>query len=71
MDFDYKSIPVAPKLADLQDYYQTSVAFAKVLGVTRMTLIAWRDNPAKIKIKNQDKLDFLWCKYVFLPNIHR
>jgi Fic family protein len=69
MDFDYKSIPTAQKLDDLQNYYQTSVAFAQALGITRMTLMAWRDNPEKIKVKNQDKIDLLWCKYVFLPNI--
>ncbi|SMN00056.1 Uncharacterized conserved protein [uncultured Candidatus Thioglobus sp.] len=70
INFDYKSIPITQKLDDLQSYYQTSVAFAQALGITRMTLMAWRDNPAKVKVKNQDKIDLLWCKYVFLPNIH-
>ncbi len=69
MDFDYKNISYAQKLSDLQQYYQTSVAFAQALGITRMTLIAWRDNPQKIKAKNQDKIDLLWCQYVFLPNV--
>jgi hypothetical protein len=39
MDFDYKSISCAQKLSDLQNYYQTSVAFSQALGITRMTLI--------------------------------
>jgi len=69
MNFDYKSIPCAKKIDDLLVYYKTSVAFAQALGVTRMTLTAWRDNVQKIKVKNQDKIDLLWCKYVFLPNI--
>lgn len=56
-------------LSDLQNYYQTSVAFAEALGITRMTLIAWRDVPKKIKVKNQDKIDWLWCQYIFLPNV--
>lgn len=69
MNFNYKSIPYAKKLADLQDHYQTSVAFAQALGISRMTLMAWCDSPQKIKIKNQDKIDLLWCQYIFLPNI--
>lgn len=69
MNFDYKSIQYAEKIDDLLDFYKTSVALAQALGITRMTLAAWRDNAQKIKIKNQDKIDLLWCKYVFLPNI--
>ncbi|MDC9714751.1 MAG: Fic family protein [Gammaproteobacteria bacterium] len=70
MNFNYKSILYAQKLDDLQDYYKTSVAFAQALGVTRMTLVAWRDHPQKIKLKNQDKIDLLWCKYIFLPKMN-
>ncbi len=69
MDFNYKNISYTQKLRDLQNYYQTSVAFAQALGITRMTLVAWNDNPQKIKIKNQDKIDLLWCQYIFLPNV--
>jgi len=69
MDFDYKSISYAQKLSNLQNYYHTSVAFAQALNITRMTLIAWNDNPQKIKVKNQDKIDLLWCQYIFLPNV--
>ncbi|VVM23542.1 hypothetical protein BSPWISOXPB_10541 [uncultured Gammaproteobacteria bacterium] len=65
MNFDYKSISYAQKLSDLQNYYQTSVAFSQALGITRMTLIAWNDNPQKIKVKNQDKIDWLWCSLFF------
>ncbi len=69
MDFDYKSIPYDKKLQDLQAHYKTSVALSQALSITRMTLLAWLDYPQKIKLKNQDKIDLLWCKYVFLPNI--
>ena len=69
MDFDYKSISYAQKLSDLQNFYQTSVAFAQALGITRMTLIAWNDKHQKIKVKNQDKIDLLWCQHIFLPNV--
>ncbi|SHN94158.1 hypothetical protein BCLUESOX_1719, partial [bacterium endosymbiont of Bathymodiolus sp. 5 South] len=34
MNFDYKSISYAQKLSDLQNYYQTSVAFSQALGIT-------------------------------------
>jgi hypothetical protein len=27
------------------------------------------ENPQKIKVKNQDKIDLLWCQYIFLPNM--
>jgi hypothetical protein len=43
--------------------------FSQALGITRMTLIAWNDNPQKIKVKNQDKIDLLWCQSIFLPNM--
>lgn len=69
MNFNYKSISYTKKIDDLLVYYKTSVAFAQALGITRMTLAAWRDNTQKIKVKNQDKIDLLWCKYVFLPTI--
>jgi Fic family protein len=70
MDFDYKNITYEKKLDDLLIYYKTSVAFSQALGITRMTLVAWRDYPQKIKTKNQDKIDLLWCKYIFLPKIN-
>ncbi|SMN15695.1 Uncharacterized conserved protein [uncultured Candidatus Thioglobus sp.] len=69
MNFDYKSVSYAKKIDNLLAYYNTSVALAQALGITRMTLTAWRDNVQKIKLKNQDKIDLLWCKYIFLPNI--
>ncbi|WP_428087644.1 Fic family protein [Candidatus Thioglobus sp.] len=69
MDFNYKNIPYNTKLEELLDFYQTSVALSHALGITRMTLMAWQDKPEKIKIKNQDKIDLLWCQYVLLPKI--
>jgi hypothetical protein len=30
---------------------------------------AWNENPQKIKVKNQDKIDWLWCQSIFLPNM--
>ncbi|CAC9584243.1 hypothetical protein [uncultured Gammaproteobacteria bacterium] len=69
MNFNYKSVSYAKKIDDLLAYYNTSVALSQALGITRMTLTAWRDHVQKIKLKNQDKIDLLWCRYIFLPNI--
>ena len=71
MNFNYKSISYTEKIDDLLAHYKTSVALAQALGITRMTLTAWRDNAQKIKVKNQDKIDLLWCKYVFLLSIDK
>jgi len=65
MNFDYKSIPYAQKLSDLQNVYQTSVAFAQALGITRMTLVAWNDTPKRLKLKIKIKLIYYGVNMYF------
>jgi hypothetical protein len=69
MNFDYKSISYAQKLSDLQNYYQTSVAFSQALGITRMTLIAWNDNPQKAILPLVKKFFTNFGGFCVIPSI--
>lgn len=70
--FNYKDTPYHEKIYDLLSHYKTSTALAHALEVTRMTLTSWgdsSDSSGKIRDKNKEKIDFLWCKQIFLPNL--
>jgi hypothetical protein len=41
--FDYQKTSIAQKITDLLDFYQTSVALAQALQVSRMSLLSWQD----------------------------
>ncbi len=68
--FDYKKTSITQKITDLLDFYQTSVALAQALQVSRMSLLSWQGlSEDKIRSKNKDNIDFLWCQNILLPAI--
>lgn len=68
--FDYQKTSIAQKITDLLDFYQTSVALAYALKVSRMSLLSWQNlSEDKIRSKNKDNIDFLWCQNILLPAI--
>ena len=68
--FDYKKTSITQKITDLLDFYQTSVALAQALQVSRMSLLSWQGlSEDKIRSKNKDNIYFLWCQNILLPAI--
>ncbi len=68
--FDYQKTSITQKIDDLLDFYQTSVALSNALQVSRMSLLSWQNLPEnKIRSKNKDNIDFLWCQNILLPAI--
>ncbi|OOZ42448.1 Fic family protein [Solemya elarraichensis gill symbiont] len=65
----YQNISYKEKLEALSGHYKTSVALAADIGVSRMTLVNWRDGPERISQKNRDKVDYLYCREIMLPSM--
>jgi Fic family protein len=58
------------KLEKLLEYFKYSTKLAEVLGVSRMSVVNWRDG-GKISEKNKFKIDILYNKYIFIPNLKK
>ncbi len=72
--FDYKKTPYPEKIFALLSHYKTSTALAQALEITRMTLVSWcnfslEECLNRIRTENKEKIDFLWCKHIFLPRL--
>ncbi len=56
------------KIEKLLDYYKYSTKLSQALGVSRMSIVNWRDG-ASISEENRLKIDYLFYQYIFLPEI--
>lgn len=56
------------KLEKLLNFYKYSTKLAEALGVSRMSIVNWRDG-ATISEENRLKIDYLYYQNIFLPEI--
>lgn len=49
---------------------KTSVKLSHVLGVSRNSIINWRDDDSNINIENRDSIDFWYCKTIGLEALN-
>jgi len=63
----YNEISYDIKLDKLQAFFVYSTALAEAIGVSRRSLLNWRDKPDSIKPKHRLDIDVLYCKHFIVP----
>lgn len=68
----YQDIAYKDKVEILLNHptIKTSVKLAHVLGVSRNSIINWRDDDSNINAENRDSIDFLYCKVIGLDTLN-
>ena len=63
----YNEISYTDKLSQLQEAYEFLTKLAEAIGVSRRTLLNWRDRPESIKTEHCLNIDVLYCKLFLIP----
>jgi len=64
---EYNDISYIEKLDQLQGVYIMSSALSEVVGVSRRSILNWRDRPESIKTEHRFNIDVLYCKHFVIP----
>ena len=67
MKYDFT---LSEKLEQLLEHYRYSTKLAEALGVSRVSIVNWRDG-APASETNRDKIDYLFYEKIFLPGIKK
>lgn len=65
---EYSKNPYISKINSLQEVFDTSVRLSEAIGVSRRTLLNWRDRPESMKSEYQFEVDVLYCKHIIIPD---
>ena len=63
----YNDISYTDKLEQLQVVYEFSTKLSEAVGVSRRTLLNWRDKPESIKAEHRLSIDVLYCQHFLIP----
>lgn len=63
----YSNIGAIDKLDRLQSALVYSTKLAEAIGVSRRTLLNWRQKPESISAKCRLDIDVLYCRHFFIP----
>jgi len=68
----YQDVSYKDKIERLLNHsaIKTSVKLSHVLGVSRNSIINWRDNDGNINAENRDSIDFWYCKAIGLESLN-
>ncbi|VAW86923.1 hypothetical protein MNBD_GAMMA18-949 [hydrothermal vent metagenome] len=64
---NYIDISYSGKLDQLQSVFEFSTKLSEAIGVSRRTLLNWRDRPESIKPEHRLDIDVLYCKHFIIP----
>jgi len=64
---EYDDSSYIDKLDRLQKVYPMSTALSEAIGVSRRSLLNWRDRPESIKAEHRFNIDVLCCKHFVIP----
>jgi len=64
---EYNKISYIDKLDQLQGVYAMSSKLAEAIGVSRRSILNWRDRPDSIKAEHRFTIDVLCCKHFLIP----
>jgi len=64
---EYNHISYIDKLDQLQSIYEMSTRLAEAIGVSRRSILNWRDRPDSIKPEYRFNIDVLYCKHFVIP----
>ncbi len=63
----YNNISILDKLDQLQEVFIYSTKFAEAMGISRRTLLNWRQKPTSISAKRRLDIDVLYCQHFLIP----
>ncbi|MDQ7002253.1 MAG: Fic family protein, partial [Ghiorsea sp.] len=63
----YHNITYIDKIETLQGVFGMSSSLAEAIGVSRRSLLNWRDRPESISQKHRLNIDVLYCKHLIVP----
>ncbi|WP_374090446.1 Fic family protein [Methylomicrobium lacus] len=63
----YREISNIDKLDRLQTHFAYSTKLAEAIGVSRRSLLNWRDRPESIKPEHRLDIDVLYCRHILIP----
>ncbi len=63
----YNAINLPDKLDQLQARFLYSTKLAEALGISRRTLLNWRQKPESISAKYRLDIDVLYCRHFLIP----
>ncbi len=68
---NYQKISYKEKIRTLHEVpeYRTSAALCHALGISRGSLLNWKEDDSRISETNRVKIDTLYCKAVLLPTM--
>lgn len=68
----YQDVPYKDKIEILLNHQsiKTSVKLSHILGVSRNSIINWRDDDRNINAENRDAIDFWYCKTTGLASLN-
>jgi len=68
----YQDISYKDKIEILLEHpsIKTSVKLSHMIGVSRNTIMVWRDDDSSINTENRDSIDFWFCKVIGLDSLN-
>jgi len=68
----YQDVSYKDKIEVLLNHptVKTSVKLSNLLGVSRNTIVVWRDDDSHINAENRDSIDFWYCKVIGLDSLN-
>ena len=72
IDMAYQDISYKDKIEILLEHpsIKTSVKLSHMIGVSRNTIMVWRDDDSSINTENRDSIDFWFCKVIGLDSLN-
>lgn len=64
---NYNKINILDKIDQLQSALLYSTKLAEAIGVSRRTLLNWRQKPESISAKYRLNIDVLYCQHFVIP----
>lgn len=64
---NYQIMSYLEKIEALQARFEQSTRLSEAVGVSRCTLLNWRDRPETIKSAHRLDIDVRYCKHVVVP----
>jgi fido (protein-threonine AMPylation protein) len=64
---EYNLISYITKLEQLQEAFFYSTKLSEALGISRRTLLNWKQTPESISMKYRLDIDVLYCKHFIIP----
>lgn len=64
---NYNNISYIDKLEQLQNHFVYSTKLSEEIGVSRRTLLNWKNKPGTISAKYRMDIDVLYCKIFLIP----